>query len=221
MTPALRQSIGQYLPLVASVTLTGASLLVSQAVAAALDPGSVATLGFATKVPVLVVYLSAEALGTAVLPFFSKTVAAADWDQVRQTIRVYERVILLTAVPLTGVLVVFSEPIVALVFQRGAFTSADTALVARVQALYALQIPFYVLAMLYGRLLSSLGANRVYLWLAAIIFPLNAVLAVVLARVMGVAGIAVAATLSQIFAFCFFAILLRRTHVFRHELVAL
>jgi putative peptidoglycan lipid II flippase len=88
--------------------------------------------------------------------------------------------------------------------------------VARVQAFYALQIPFYVLSALCGSLLASLGANREILRITAISFLLNAVFALVLVGVMGVAGIALATALAQLVAFCLFAITLRKTSVFAH-----
>lgn len=210
ITPAMRQAIGQYVPVLVAVTLLGSTVLVNQAVAASLDPGSVATLGYGMKVVSLVIGLVAGALGTAVLPYSSKLVAAADWVQVRQTIRTYGRLTLLTTVPLAGLLVVFSEPIVKLVFQRGAFTSEDSSLVAHVQSLYALQIPFYVLSAFCGRLLSSLGDNQALLWSTTISFPVNAALAILLARVLGVAGIGLATSLMHVVAFCFLAAMLRR-----------
>ena len=216
LSPALRQSVAHYVPLMVSVTLTGGALIVSQAVAASLDPGSVAALTYGSKVVQLVIGLGTVAVATAVLPFFSKAIAMGNWDQIRQTVQQYAWLILLATISTTVAIVVFSEPIVAVLFQRGAFTGADTALVARVQAFYALQIPFYVLSALCGSLLASLGANREILRITAISFLLNAVFALVLVGVMGVAGIALATALAQLVAFCLFAITLRKTSVFAH-----
>jgi putative peptidoglycan lipid II flippase len=120
------------------------------------------------------------------------------------------RLTLLAAIPLAGILYLFSDQIVTLFFQRGAFTERDAMLVAQVQALYGLQIPFYILGILYARLLSSLGANRVLMWSTAITFPVNAVLDVVLARFLGVAGIALATTVMYIVGCSFLAVILRR-----------
>lgn len=191
-TPALRRVVGQYLSMVAAMSLLSSTLLVDQAVAATLAPGSVASFVFGTKLVSLVVGLGAGALGTAVLPYFSRMTAAADWSQIRRTLAFYRRLTLLATVPLAALLVLLSEPLVALAFERGAFTATDTALVARVQALYALQIPFYVLVVLHVRLLSAVGANGLVGRSAAVGFLVNAGLDLLLARWFGVAGIAVA-----------------------------
>jgi putative peptidoglycan lipid II flippase len=203
---AIRQAIRQYLPMLAATALLSSTLLVDQAFAATLEPGSVATFGYGTKLVTLFTGLGAGALGTAVLPYFSRMVAAADWCQVRQTIKTYRRLTLLASVPLTCVLFVFSQPIVGLIFQRGEFTGTDTALVSQVQALYALQIPFFALALLYARLLGPLGANHVLMRSAVISFPLNAVLDYQLSRIIGVAGIALATSLMYVASYCFLAI---------------
>lgn len=210
MDPTIRQVIDQYLPMVAAAALMAGIALVDQAVAATLPPGSVATLGYGSKVVALVTGLGAVALGTAVLPHFSRMVAAADWQQVRQTMRMFTLLTLAATTALTLVLFFFSRPIVELVFQRGAFTESDALEVAQVQSLYALQLPFYGLGILYVRLLSSLGANRVLLGQAALCLPINAALDIALARVFGVAGIAVATSLMYIVAFCILGIMSRR-----------
>jgi putative peptidoglycan lipid II flippase len=209
--PAVRQVIGQYLPLTASAALLSGTMLVDQAVAATLESGSVSTLAYGRKVVALVLGFGAGALGTAVTPYFSRMAAVSDWNQVRQTVITYRGLILLVAMPLTGLLYFFAEPVVAVAFQRGAFTDADTMLVAQVQAMYALQIPFFGLALLYSRLLSSIGANYVLMWSTAIGFVANVALDIVLARAFGVAGIALATCLVNVFAFGFLSIMFHRT----------
>ena len=210
MSSALRQAISQYVPLVIGAALMSSTLLVDQAVAATLAPGSVAAFGYGTKVVVLVVGLGAGALGTAALPYLSKAALDSDWSQVQRTMRIYERLTLMVTLPLTGVLIVFSEPMIEIIFQRGAFTGADTMLVSNIQAVYALQIPFYVLSILCARLLSSVGANRVLLWAAIVGVLVNAVLDFVLAGVFGVVGIALATTMMYMVVFCFLKTMVRR-----------
>lgn len=208
--PGLRQVIDQFLPMVAGAALLSSTLLVDQAMAAMLDPGSVAALSYGNKVITLIAGLSSTALGTAVLPYFSQMVATADWAGLRHTLTTYSKLILLATIPLTCLLYLNSEFIVRLLFQRGAFTEGNTALVARVQAMYVLQTPFLALGILFVRLFSSLRANHMLLWSAAISLPLNIVLDYALMRIMGVAGIALATSLVYIIALCFLAAMLSR-----------
>lgn len=208
--PAMRQVLGQYLPVVAGVALMSSTALVDQGLAATLAPGSVAALSYGNKLVTLVTGISATALGTAVLPYVSRLVAADDWVGVRHTLKTYSKITLLTTIPLTCILYLSSTLIVRLLFERGAFTAVDTQLVARVQAMYVLQVPFYALTILFYRVFSSLRANHLLMWSAIVNAGVNIGLDYLLARIIGVAGIALATTLMYLISFCVTALMLYR-----------
>jgi putative peptidoglycan lipid II flippase len=92
-------------------------------------------------------------------------------------------------------LLISSDYIVSLLFERGAFLRADVVLVGKVQALYSLQIPFYLLGILFVRLISALQKNIVLMWGAAISLPLDVILNFIFMRKIGVAGIALSTSL--------------------------
>lgn len=211
MQPQLREVIGQYLPVVLGAALLSGTALIEQAVAASLDAGSVATLSYGTRVVMLATGIGATALGTAVLPFFSRMVAARNWPQLRQTMRTFVLLILLVTIPITAVLSALALPIITFVFQRGAFTAADTVRVAEVQAWFALQLPFFGVGLLFSRLLSSLGANHLLLVQAGLCLVVDAMLAFSLSRVFGVAGIALGTTLMYVVALIYLAVMAHRT----------
>ena len=188
--PSLRNVLGQYAPMLAGALLMGSTELVDQSMAAMLQPGSVAALNYARKIVSLFIVVGATPLGTAALPYFSQMVANQDWSGCRHTLRVYSRSILLVTVPITLGLVVFSHPLIRIVFQRGAFTAVDTGVVSRVQALLSLQIPFYILANLGVRLISALKRNWVLMAIAGVNMIVNIVFNLILMRYLGVAGIA-------------------------------
>lgn len=211
MQPHLREVIGQYLPMVLAAALFSGTALIEQAAAASLGAGSVAALSYGTRVVMLATGLGATALGTAVLPFFSRMVAARDWPQLRQTLRTFAILILVVTIPMTVVLSLFAVPIVTMVFQRGAFTGADTVRVAEVQAWFALQLPFFGVGLLLSRLISSLGGNQLLLVQAGLSLVVDAVLVYSLSRVFGVAGIALGTTLMYVVAMIILAVMARQT----------
>lgn len=210
MHPALRQVIAQYAPMVAgTVFLTGAPL-VDQAFAAALGTGGVSTFSYGTKLAAVILAVGPVALSTAALPHFSRMAARGDKEAFWHTLATYSRLILLAAVPLTLLLAVWSEPIVRILFERGAFTPADTRVVAAIQRNAVLQIPFAVLGALILRVISSVKANHLVMWGAAINLTATVVFDYELARHWGVAGIALARTAVSVVSLCYlFAFLLR------------
>jgi putative peptidoglycan lipid II flippase len=195
MDPRLRQVIGQYAPMVAGTLLMGTTDVVDQSMAAMLPPGSVAALSYARKIVSVLIVVGAIPLSTASLPYFSQMVAHRDWDSCRRTLATYARLILLVTLPVTAALVFFAPPLVRVLFERGAFTAHDTAVVSRVEAWLALQIPFYVLGNMGVRLVSALKRNGVLMTIAAVNTVLNAVLNLVLMRHYGVAGIALSTSI--------------------------
>ena len=210
MTPALKTVWYQYAPMIAGAALIGSTEMIGQIMAASLGSGSVSILSYGNKIPMLLLGVGSMAASTAVLPYFSQMVAARQWVEIRQTLLTYARLIAAITIPLTVVLVTFSEPIIEILFQRGAFTAADTHQAAWVQSLALLQITPFALGVLAVRLLSSLKANHILMWSSAISLVLSIVLNYVFMQLLGVAGIALATSLMYVVSMCFLYILMFR-----------
>lgn len=203
ITPAVRQVLEQYVPAVAGSFLVAGTGVVSQSMAAMLSPGSVSALSYGSKVTNLVLGIAAVAVSTAVLPHFSRMVTVTDWRGLKHTLMTYARLLLIISLPLTAALIYFSEHLVMVLFQRGAFTETDTHLVGRVQTIYLLQVPQYVLIMLLVRLISALKANRFLMWSAFITFSSTIIFTYLFMQWFEVVGIALATSVSHLISCCF------------------
>jgi putative peptidoglycan lipid II flippase len=195
MTRSVRQVVGQYVPVAAGAVLMGGTGVVSQAMAGMLEPGSVSALAYGGKVANLLLGIGATAVGTAFLPYLARMVAVADWEALRQTISRSTGWLLAATIPTTALLMYWSEPIVALLFQRGAFTESDTRLVSSVQIMFLVQIPAYVVGMVFVRLVSALKANALLMWCNMFNLSLCIVLTYLFVGWLGVSGIALATSL--------------------------
>jgi putative peptidoglycan lipid II flippase len=200
-TPEFRRVLAQYLPMLAGSVLMGSTAVVDQAMAAILPAGNVAALGYANKMTNSFLSISALALSTATLPYFSQMVAAHDWAGCRHTIKRYSVLVVGATVPLTLLLIAFSRPLVRILFQHGAFTPADAELVSSVQVCYAIQIPFYVWSMLFVRFITAIGRNDVLMYVSGVNLVLDVILNLILMRVWHVAGIALSTSIMYIVAF--------------------
>lgn len=209
-SPELRTVFRQYLPTLLGSLVLGLSPLIDQSMAAMLSPGSVSALSYGNKIVLSIVALTSAALGTAVLPYFSQTAAKKDWSGLRHTLKVYMLLVLSVTIPLTIALMAGSRPLVRLVFQRGAFTAADTAVVAFTQMFFALLIPFATWGTLYVRVLFSLHRSDVLAYCSVLSVCLNIVFNIIFMRIWGVAGIALSSAVVCAAA-CFFM----RFQVFR------
>jgi exopolysaccharide biosynthesis WecB/TagA/CpsF family protein len=133
---SVRMVLAQYAPLLAGAFLVASAPVVDQSMAASLSTGSVSALGYANRVVSGIAALGASALSSASLPYFSSMAAAGDWAGCRHTLKRYSVLIGATTVPFTLLLIAFSRPVAKLLYQRGAFTPADTALVSHIQVYY-------------------------------------------------------------------------------------
>jgi putative peptidoglycan lipid II flippase len=134
--------------------------------------------------------VGAIALSTTLLPHLSVLVARQEWRALRLLTRRVALIIIAATVPVTIGLIMYSQPIVRLLFQRGAFTATETFTVADVQSAYLLQLPVHLLGILYVRLISALQANRLLTIGSAVNLTVNIGLNVIFMRWFGVVGIA-------------------------------
>ncbi len=189
-SPELRQVVGQFLPVMAGACVFSSSELIDQSMASHLPAGSVAVLGYGNKMISLPMTLLSTAIGTAVMPYFAQLAAQRRWPEIRQLLRrMLPWMFGLGAVLASG-LAVFAVPIVRLLFEHGAFGPEDTALVARVQAGFALQIPFHICGIVIVRLLSAIQANQVVFYGSFISITINFLLNLLFMHWFGVSGIA-------------------------------
>ncbi len=209
-SPELRQVGSQYAPLIAAGLLSSGVVLVDQSMAAMLEPGSVAALSYGNRIVSVLVSLTSFTLCTAVVPYLSQMVAARNWEGCRRTMHTYSWIVSCLMVPLAAIMVLFSGLIVRLLYQRGNFTPADTLLVSHVQAMYAFQLAFTAIGMLYSRLLVAMKRTDIIMASAALNLGLDIILNLVCMRYLGVAGIALATSLFYFGTFLFLRTTARR-----------
>jgi putative peptidoglycan lipid II flippase len=186
----IRQVLAQTAPLIVGSVLLGSSTLVDQSMAAMLGSGSVSALNYANKVIPMLLNIGTSSLSMAVLPRLSSLSANRDWAGMRQLLSAYTRVTIIVTVPLMTILILYSEPVVTLFFQGGAFTRQDTQLVARVQSLLCLEVPFYAVAMLFVNAISALKRNHILMLGTTISVTMNIALNYLLMKTLGLPGIA-------------------------------
>ncbi len=198
-----KQVLNQYIPMMMGALLMFSTSIVDQSMATMLPSGSVAALNYSNRIVSLPILIISTALGTAVIPYFSKLLAQEDWISVRQTLKYYLKIVFAVSIPLTGIIIVFSEPLVRILLQRGSFQASDTNLVSQIQSCFALQIPFYIGCSLVVRLIAAMQSNHLMMWGSACNLAINIGMNYLLMQWMGVAGIALSTSIVYCFSFLF------------------
>jgi putative peptidoglycan lipid II flippase len=129
------------LPRVVGLAAVQVNFLVNTILASGLVAGSLSALNYAWLLMLLPQGVFAQAVATAAFPTFSAQAARGQRDAMRSTLAATLRAVLYLALPAAVGLIVLREPLVALVFQRGAFTRQSTQMVAWALGLFALGLP--------------------------------------------------------------------------------
>jgi putative peptidoglycan lipid II flippase len=130
-------------------------------------------------------------------------IALGDWGGCRHTLRTWVRLTALVSAPIALALIAGARPLIRLTLQHGAFGQGDTAVVAPVLMMYALQIPFFVCSRVFYRFLVAMRRTDLIFYCGTINLILDIVLNLILMRWFGVAGIALATSLWTVSSFAF------------------
>jgi putative peptidoglycan lipid II flippase len=191
MTEAAREVAGQYGPVLLSAVAASGGLLVDQSMAAMLPAGSVSALVYGGR------------FVSVVLALLAGAISAGDWAGCRRAVHAWVRLTAWVSAPVAVLLIAVAHPLVRVALQHGAFGPSDTAVVARVLAMYAIQIPFFVSSRVYYRFLIAMRRTDLALYCGILNLILDIGLNLVLMRWMGVAGIALATSLWTVSTFLF------------------
>ncbi|MCX4725000.1 virulence factor MviN [Streptomyces sp. NBC_00963] len=138
--PAARPALlglGVLAPVLIFTVCRQSQVLVERFLAASLPAGSISHLNYAQKVAQVPMMLSLM-ICTVTFPVVAKAVADGEGDQARRRV---ERDLALAGVVVlagTAVVVAYAPQIIEVLFQRGAFSAADTATTASIMRVYAL-----------------------------------------------------------------------------------
>ena len=139
----LRQIVALMVPTVFGSAIYLINMAVSRFIGLSLNDSAVTVLNLATRLMELPIGVFAIAISTVVFPLIAKHAADRDDEKLAQSYRKGMRLILVINVPAAVGLAVLAEPLVRVLFQRGAFIASDTAGMIPVLAVYALGLPFF------------------------------------------------------------------------------
>jgi putative peptidoglycan lipid II flippase len=130
-------SLGAFLP-IAGFTLTRqAQVFVERFIGSSLEAGTISHLNYAQKVAQVPMIL-ALVITTVTFPALARAIATGDGRQARRRIESDLRVVGVLVLLGTAFLVVFAPQMIALLFEHGRFTAADTAATAAIVRVYTL-----------------------------------------------------------------------------------
>lgn len=161
--------------------------------ASTLGVGAVAANGYALQLMMLPHGLLALSLGTVIFPQLSRAHAAGDGEEIRRLGLGALRTVLFAALPAAVVLGILSAPIVRVLFERGAFDAASTALTASALRFYMFGLAAFAASEILVRIFYAMQDTRTPVLVGVVTVALNIGLSLALLRLgAGLNGLALA-----------------------------
>jgi putative peptidoglycan lipid II flippase len=194
--PRLRRLLALTLPGMGGAGLGQVMLLVNSWSASHLPAGAVAHLFYADRLVQLPIGLVGVALGTALLPALSGATRAGDARGAAALLARSLSAALLLALPAAAGLLVLADPIIAVLYERGAFGPDATAATAATLRAMAVGLPAAVLAQVLAPAHFAAEDTRTPVRAAAGSLLLNVALIPLLIGPLAEAGIALAGSVA-------------------------
>ncbi|MBT3237245.1 MAG: murein biosynthesis integral membrane protein MurJ [Rhodospirillaceae bacterium] len=185
------------LPVALGAGIYQINLLIDTIIASLLPEGSISYLFFADRVNQLPLGVVGVAVGTALLPLLSRQIRADDEAAAASSQNRALEFSLLLTLPAAIALMVIAEPVVTVLFQRGAFGDIQAAATAAALGIYAIGLPAYVLVKALAPGFFARGDTSTPVKIAIAAMVVNLVLNLILMGPFLHVGIAMATAVSS------------------------
>ena len=198
MGDAVKEAILLALPIFIGGSVAQINTFVDRMLASNLQQGSVSALTYGNEIINAIVMLTVTILVTIIYPKLNQAFAQGDRASVGTLTERGINVLALLAVPLSMGAMVYAQPVIRLVYERGAFTAEDTAVTASAFFCYAIGLTFLALNQLITKVFYSLHDTKTAVYCSVIAVVCNIVLNLILVRSLAHAGLALATSIAQI-----------------------
>ncbi len=197
-------------PGVAGLAITQVNVFVGTLLASLMGEGGISILYYAFRLIQLPIGVFGVAIATAAFPAMARQAANRSLGEVGATVAYAIRLVLFVTLPAMVGLMVFRIPIVQLLFERGAFDRTVTLATAEVVLFYAFGLGAYVSNRILVPAFYSLQDTATPVKIGMVAVMVNIASSLLLMRPMGLAGLALATTLSSFVNLGLLLIALRR-----------
>jgi putative peptidoglycan lipid II flippase len=194
----LRQVLWLMGPGTIGMAATQINVFVNTVLATGEGTGAVSFLDLAFRLMYLPIGLFGVSIAAAATPAVSRLVAEQDFPRIRSTLAHAVGLMLLLNLPAMAGLMVLARPIVAVIFERGRFTAADTVATSAVLQLYAIGLVGYSIVRIVSPTFYALQRSRIPVTASAASVLVNVALNVMLVRVMSYPGLALGTSITAL-----------------------
>ncbi len=189
--PRIRRVFTLMLPVTIGLGIVNLDQLINSAFGTLVSSEAPRAIDNAFRVYMLPQGMFSVAVATVLFPTLSRLASRRDTAGMRRAVGVGMRQINLLLIPASAFIIVLTEPIVRLLFQRGAFNARSTELVSIALFWFAFSLPFGGVNLLLTRTFFAVQRPWIPMRLAAINMVVNIIVSIGLYKPLGIAGLVI------------------------------
>ncbi|MDX8405076.1 MAG: murein biosynthesis integral membrane protein MurJ [Mariprofundus sp.] len=210
--PAIGETLRLFAPALIAIAAVQINILVGTILATLLDTGAVSYLYYSDRIVQLPLGLFGIAMSTALLPALSAHLSRGDKTAAADDLRSGLAWLTWLTLPAVVDALYLAEPIVVTLFERGAFTHADSVATAHALQAYAVGLIAFCWIKLCASACYAGKDAKAPMHYAAISVGVNILLAVILMQFWAYVGLALATSLAAFVNAALLMLRLRRTY---------
>ena len=187
--PRIRQVFMLMLPVTIGLGIVNLDQLINSVFGTLVDKEAPGAIEKAFRIYMLPQGLFSVAVASVLFPTLSRMAAGRDAAGMRRAVGIGMRQINLMLIPASVFMIVLAQPIVRLIFQRGAFNAHSTHLVSIALFWFAFSLPFGGLNLLLTRTFFAVQRPWIPTRLAAINIVVDILVSIGLYKPLGIAGL--------------------------------
>lgn len=196
--PGVRKVLLLALPVILGGIIQQLNMFVNQALASGLLGGSVSVFNFSYKLFFIGVSVFALAVTTFYFPSLSRFAAQKDLASLARGLNQSLAAVAMLLLPVMLGLIIFRVPIVEVVLERGAFTREATIMTSGALLYFSLGTLFFGVQEVFNKGFYALQDSRTPMYLGVASVLVNIFFSLILVRIMGLNGLALANTLGVV-----------------------
>lgn len=197
------------IPRTLGLAVSQVNLVVMTVIASTLVPGSLAVFNLANNLQYFPVGIIGISFAVAAFPLLGEFAAAGKKEEIVKSFSHTTRQIIFFIIPASVLLLVLRAQIVRVIFGAGYFDWEDTILTADTLAYFVLSLFAQALIPLLARFFYALQDTKTPFIIGLFSAAINILAAIFLVKPWGVAGLAMAFSISSVMNFCLLWIMLR------------
>lgn len=186
-------------PAIIGVSVNQINVLVDRTIASLIIVGGISALNYANRLNLFVQGIFVVSISTALYPLISKMAAENNLNGLKKSMAEAIGSINLLVMPATLGAMIFAEPVIKLLFGRGAFDANAISMTSSALFYYSIGMIGYGLRDVLSKAFYSLQDTKTPMINACIAVIMNIMLSITLSRFMGIGGLALATSISAIF----------------------